>query len=134
MVVGVVVMVVASGRMGFAALGINFRATVTMRTIHHMRRDGAMNEAGEKLDDNHTSEKEADQNIGRGRWGEAGAREVVFGGGEHAIQRGEELVLVSHTNALGQCLRSELPTITPALRHNEADRKLLLLAIWKLLW
>lgn len=25
-------------------------------------------------------------------------------------------------------------TMTPALRHNEADRKLVLLAIWKLLW
>jgi hypothetical protein len=56
-VVIVVVMVVASDQTGLAAFGIDFRATVTMCAIHHMRRDVAMNEAGEKLDDYNTSEE-----------------------------------------------------------------------------
>jgi hypothetical protein len=77
--------------MGIAAFGIIFRGAVTVRAIDYMRGDEAVDKSRYNSDNNDTGQEETGQHICRGGWGEAGTREVVFRGGEHAIKRGKEL-------------------------------------------
>lgn len=98
---------------------------VAVGAVDNVRGHMAMDQARDNADDDNAGEEETDEAKGRGSSGETGAREILLRGGEHAVQRGKEL--------RGQLVfeQSRRLTMTPALRHSDADRNALLLAIWK---
>lgn len=74
--------------LGVTALRIRVRL-VGVGAVDDVGGDMLMDEAGDDANDDDTGEEEADQDEGRDSGRQTGSREVLFGGGEHAVERGE---------------------------------------------
>lgn len=76
-------------RVSLAALRIVLLMGVV--TIDDLGGNMMVDEGRYQANDNDTCHEEADENERRSSGRETGSGQVLFGGGEHAIQRGEEL-------------------------------------------
>lgn len=97
MVVAILMVVVVVGSLasGFSSRGALFRIGIRlglmgMRTVDDVGGNMAVNETGDEANDDNTGEEETDEGVCGGTSGPAGFRQVVLGGGQHAVQRGEE--------------------------------------------
>lgn len=67
------------------------RMRMVVIAIDHVRRNDLMEKSGDQLNSNDAGQEEADEEKGCSSWGVAVLHEVFLGGGEHAVEGGEEL-------------------------------------------